>query len=71
MFEKFAQPCFKPLCVLSCCSRVLTSLNMTTVFFSVSSHFERFEVGTLNRKIGVGFDSSDTSTFLLQTKEHQ
>jgi hypothetical protein len=42
---------------------------MNTFFFSVGSHFERFEVGTLNRKIAVGFDSSDTSTFLLQTEE--
>ena len=42
------------------------------IVVTVSSPSERFEVGSLNRKIGVGFDSSDKSTFLLQTKEqHQ
>jgi len=46
---------------------VLASLNVNYfsskyIFVTVSSHSERFEVGSLNRKIAVGFDGSDTST---------
>jgi hypothetical protein len=75
MFEKFVHPCW-----LSCCNfkgRCFDVFKCECIFFSkyivvtVGSRSERFEVGSLNKKIAVGIDSSDTYTFLLQTKEQR